>query len=142
MPFVYLSTRFWAGRAAGGGRHLRVLESCALTNESRLQIVEIAGRIYVLAVGGKGVQVLEEVTAPETLAELKSVAGVSPDVPGVMTAFSWLKRTIESWQTRHAEALVVEDSGPTDLEALRSQLERLRQLDAATGDEVVAARER
>lgn len=99
VPFVQAATRFWARRVQVGGRHLRVLEACALGNDGRVYLVEVAGRVYALAAGAKGFQVVGEVNAPEVLlacAPGEGVGGGSPAVRG--WAEGWLSRAAGLWR--------------------------------------------
>ncbi|HET9657808.1 MAG TPA: flagellar biosynthetic protein FliO [Kineosporiaceae bacterium] len=70
-----------ARRAAGRGhgRGLRVLDRIALTRESSLAVVEVAGRGLVLGVGPQGVRVLTELDA-ETVT--RTYPEPPADVPG------------------------------------------------------------
>ncbi|HHW14567.1 MAG TPA: flagellar biosynthetic protein FliO, partial [Firmicutes bacterium] len=99
VPFVQGATRFWARRVQAGGRHLRVLEACTLGNDGRVYLVEVAGRVYALAAGAKGVQVIAEVEAPELLFACgpgEGMGGVPPSLPEKLAG--WLSQAAALWE--------------------------------------------
>lgn len=75
IPFVQLSTRLWAQKARPAGRQLRIRESLSLGGESRLHLLEVAGRVYLLSTGPQGAQVVDQLP-PEVLTALEAGEGV------------------------------------------------------------------
>lgn len=96
VPFVQLATRFWAERTQAGGRHLRVLEACNLGPDGRLYLVEVGGKVYALASAAKGIQVIDEVQAPEVLTELRSGEGVRGQGPGLWGTPGWAAAAVDA----------------------------------------------
>ncbi|MDI6870363.1 MAG: flagellar biosynthetic protein FliO [Bacillota bacterium] len=147
IPFVQISTRFWAERAQSGGRHLRVLETCSLGSDGRLHLVEVAGKVYALACGAKGIQVIGEVAAPEVLSELSRGEGVRTEVlplagqvTGWLAAGRALLRRLGGGRG-DADLRGGNEARRRTVEALEGQLARLRRLSSA-GDEAFAVGKR
>lgn len=149
IPFVQLSTRFWAERSQLGGRHLRVLETCSLGPDGRLYLVEVGGKVYALASVAKGLQVIDEVTAPEVLSDLRRGEGVRAEVPSLVAPLAnlvsqgaaVLRRTLgrDTAGGRRAQ----DEAGRRAVELLAAQLHRVRRMGMGdAGDEVFAVSKR
>ncbi|MGE5552329.1 MAG: flagellar biosynthetic protein FliO [Betaproteobacteria bacterium] len=148
IPFVQFCTRFWAERAQIGGRHLKVLESCSLGSDGRLHLVEIAGKVYALSAGAKGIQIICEVEAPEALVDLRRGEGVRGErLPLVSNLVAWLTGTM--CPPRRLRRQEVAGSSWSDgerspsraVDILAEQVQRLRRL-GCPGDEAVVAGKR
>lgn len=147
IPFVQAATRFWAGRAQAGTRHLRVLEACSLGSEGRLYLVGVGDKVYALASGTKGIQVIDEVVTPEVLAELKKGEGVPPErsqasglARWVSAGAVWAGRLLSGRKPGGFERLADDDENEA-VRALQQQLARVRRV-GSTGDEALAALKR
>ena len=76
LVFTYLLTRWYARRmkAAGVGRHIRIVERTTLTGGVSLAIVEVQGKHLLLGTSEKNVQLLCELDSftPEAAPEQQS----------------------------------------------------------------------
>lgn len=144
IPFVQMSTRFWAERSQpnGGGRHLRLLESLSLGSDGRIYLVEVAGRVYAFLSGAKGFEVIGEVEAPDLLTQAHRGEGVRGDglaMPSYLT--SALAAATSLWhrlaEGREAGSGALDEDGNRTVELLQAQLVRARQVGRA-GDEALA----
>jgi hypothetical protein len=137
VPFVHFSTRLWAERAQGQGRHLKVLEVVSLGSDGRLYLVEVAGQAYAVLGNGRGFQVLAQVEVPEAPAaarEGEGAGGTAWPLPGRLArwlaagAFRW------RWPAGPAEPVRTEAAAaftPQATKVLAAQLERVRRLGMA-----------
>lgn len=137
MGFVFFGALVYAWqrrRREGGSDLIRVLASAPVAQGVLVQIIDVAGVLYVVSMSRAGQTVLGEITANEKVSEIRSrvaaeSAGISiPPVP--------FKAALEKFFLRPKPASPPRKEVPRDVREslLRDALERVRRLNPSEKD--------
>lgn len=77
LPFIYISTRFYAQRVTRNwqGRYLRVIEACTLNQGSQVYLLAAVDRVLLVGVNKENISLLGQVEDPSLVLELLDASG-------------------------------------------------------------------